>query len=92
MAMQLRPGQGRKGALLGASRVLGGNEQTSYDINLHQQGTEWTQVILIVLRYLVGGLNQLETYESQLGWWHSPYKKKTIPNHQPAIYIPLPEG
>ena len=35
-------------------------------------------------RYLVGGLNPSEKYESQLGWLFPIYGKiKNVPNHQP---------
>ena len=43
---------------------------------------------------LVGGFNPSEKYDSQLGWLFPIYGKNKfhVPNHQPAIYIPLPEG
>ena len=28
-----------------------------------------------------------EKYESQLGWWHSQYMGKNVPNHQPDLHI-----
>ena len=48
----------------------------------------------LLIIYLVGGIpTPLKKYESQLELLFPIYRKmKNVPNHQPAINIPLPEG
>ena len=44
--------------------------------------------IIIYKKYLVGGFNPSDKYESQLEWWFPIYYGQTqnVPNHQP-VYI-----